>query len=116
MATRRIITTEKGALDIDSSGFTKPAEEKSNITPAVPAYVIPSSPPPLAAAWEKKSHGWCLVCKVTNDIFLQCRHVIFKLLGFTLAMVVCPLGTYFLSLNIVFGGMFVPTLSLPFMP
>ncbi|EPE29674.1 VMA21-like-containing protein [Glarea lozoyensis ATCC 20868] len=68
MATRRIISTEKGALDIDSSGFTKPAEGKSNISPAVPA------------------------------------HVIVKLLGFTLAMIVCPLGTYFLSLNTLFKG------------
>ncbi|PBP22699.1 VMA21-like domain-containing protein [Diplocarpon rosae] len=31
-------------------------------------------------------------------------HVIFKLLGFTLAMVVCPIGSYFLTLNTVFGG------------
>jgi len=31
-------------------------------------------------------------------------HVIFKLLGFTLAMIVGPIGTYFLTLNNVFGG------------
>ncbi|CZT03418.1 hypothetical protein WAI453_012346 [Rhynchosporium graminicola] len=31
-------------------------------------------------------------------------HVIFKLLGFTLAMVVCPIGSYFLTLNMVFKG------------
>ncbi|KAJ5032640.1 uncharacterized protein L3040_009236 [Drepanopeziza brunnea f. sp. 'multigermtubi'] len=31
-------------------------------------------------------------------------HVIFKLLGFTLAMVVVPIGSYFLTLNTVFGG------------
>ncbi|CAG8983909.1 hypothetical protein HYALB_00005549 [Hymenoscyphus albidus] len=31
-------------------------------------------------------------------------HVIFKLLGFTLAMVVCPLGTYYLSLDTIFRG------------
>jgi len=31
-------------------------------------------------------------------------HVIYKLLGFTLAMVVCPLGSYFLTLNVLFGG------------
>ncbi|CAL3962179.1 unnamed protein product [Diplocarpon coronariae] len=30
-------------------------------------------------------------------------HVIYKLLGFTLAMVVCPIGSYFLTLNTVFG-------------
>ncbi len=32
------------------------------------------------------------------------RHVILKLLAFTLAMVVGPIGTYFLTLNIVFKG------------
>ena len=32
------------------------------------------------------------------------RHVIIKLLGFTLAMVVGPIGTYFLTLNSVFKG------------
>ncbi|KAG4426762.1 vacuolar ATPase assembly integral membrane protein vma21 [Cadophora malorum] len=31
-------------------------------------------------------------------------HVIFKLLGFTLAMVVCPIGSYFLTLNTIFKG------------
>jgi len=31
-------------------------------------------------------------------------HVIYKLLGFTLAMVVGPIGSYFLTLNIIFGG------------
>ena len=34
------------------------------------------------------------------------RHVIYKLLGFTLAMVVGPIGTYFLTVDTVFGGMF----------
>lgn len=32
--------------------------------------------------------------------------MIFKLLGFTAAMVVCPLGSYFLTLNLLFGGLF----------
>jgi hypothetical protein len=31
-------------------------------------------------------------------------HVIFKLLGFTFAMIVGPIGTYFLTLNTVFRG------------
>jgi len=31
-------------------------------------------------------------------------HVIYKLLGFTLAMIVCPIGSYFLTLNMLFGG------------
>lgn len=33
------------------------------------------------------------------------RHVIYKLLGFTLAMVVGPIGSYFLTLNLLFKGM-----------
>ncbi|KAA8577239.1 hypothetical protein MFRU_021g00650 [Monilinia fructicola] len=31
-------------------------------------------------------------------------HVIFKLLGFTLAMIVIPIGSYFLTLNSIFQG------------
>jgi len=31
-------------------------------------------------------------------------HVIFKLLGFTLAMIVGPIGTYFLTLDTLYGG------------
>lgn len=31
-------------------------------------------------------------------------HVIFKLLGFTLAMMVGPIGCYFATLNKIFGG------------
>lgn len=31
-------------------------------------------------------------------------HVIYKLLGFTLAMVVGPIGSYFVTLNTIFGG------------
>ncbi|KIX02898.1 uncharacterized protein Z518_08841 [Rhinocladiella mackenziei CBS 650.93] len=31
-------------------------------------------------------------------------HVIYKLLGFTVAMVCAPIGSYFLTVNVVFGG------------
>jgi len=34
------------------------------------------------------------------------RHVIYKLLGFTLAMIVGPIGSYFLTVNTIFGGGF----------
>ncbi|KAG9238364.1 VMA21-like domain-containing protein [Amylocarpus encephaloides] len=68
MATRRIISSDKGVLDVDDNGFTSKANEKSSIAPAVPA------------------------------------HVIYKLLGFTLAMIVGPIGFYFASLNTLFGG------------
>lgn len=34
----------------------------------------------------------------------KCRHVIFKLLGFTLAMVVLPIGSYFLTVHTIFKG------------
>ena len=30
--------------------------------------------------------------------------MIYKLLGFTLAMIACPIGTYFLTLNTIFRG------------
>ncbi|KAF4510512.1 hypothetical protein G6O67_002392 [Ophiocordyceps sinensis] len=32
------------------------------------------------------------------------KHVIFKLLGFTLAMIVVPIGSYFLTVGTVFKG------------
>ncbi|KAM4059420.1 VMA21-like domain-containing protein [Hirsutella rhossiliensis] len=32
------------------------------------------------------------------------KHVIFKLLGFTLAMIVVPIGSYFLTVDTVFKG------------
>jgi len=31
-------------------------------------------------------------------------HVIYKLLGFTLAMVAGPIGTYFITVDTIFGG------------
>jgi len=37
MATRRIISGEKGVLERDDKDFTQAAGEKSNIAPAVPA-------------------------------------------------------------------------------
>ncbi|GAO14448.1 hypothetical protein UVI_02031590 [Ustilaginoidea virens] len=61
MATRRIVSSEKTILEKDDY-----AEEKSNITPAVP------------------------------------KDVIFKLLGFTFAMIVVPIGSYFLTVHSVF--------------
>ncbi|OMP87516.1 Vacuolar ATPase assembly integral membrane protein VMA21, partial [Diplodia seriata] len=33
-----------------------------------------------------------------------CRHVIFKLLGFTFAMITLPIGTYFMTVNTIFKG------------
>ena len=32
------------------------------------------------------------------------RSVIYKLLGFTLAMVAAPIGTYFMAVNTIFKG------------
>ncbi|KYK56007.1 VMA21-like domain-containing protein [Drechmeria coniospora] len=32
------------------------------------------------------------------------KHVIFKLLGFTLAMIIVPIGSYFLTVNTIFQG------------
>ncbi|PSS23106.1 hypothetical protein M430DRAFT_135670 [Amorphotheca resinae ATCC 22711] len=65
MASRSVISKD----ETDVPDFPAPAaDEKSDISPAVPA------------------------------------HVIYKLLGFTLAMVVCPLGAYFLTLDLLFRG------------
>ncbi|ODA76581.1 hypothetical protein RJ55_07851 [Drechmeria coniospora] len=36
------------------------------------------------------------------------KHVIFKLLGFTLAMIIVPIGSYFLTVNTIFQGIQPP--------
>jgi vacuolar ATPase assembly integral membrane protein VMA21 len=90
MATRRNVTT---GLEKNEKDFAKPAVgEKSNIAPAVPAWV--------------SSKARCLSSHMrgTND---GNRHVIYKLLGFTLAMVVGPIGSYFLTVDTIFGGVFL---------
>ncbi|KAH6646347.1 vacuolar ATPase assembly integral membrane protein VMA21 [Truncatella angustata] len=69
MATRRIVSTEKSILEKDDNiGSSPAANEKSNISPAVPA------------------------------------HVILKLLAFTLAMIVVPIGSYYVTVNTLFRG------------
>jgi len=69
MATRRINATEKTILEKDDRiGSSPAADEKSNISPAVPP------------------------------------HVIAKLLGFTFAMIVAPIGSYYLTVNTIFSG------------
>ncbi|KAJ9669052.1 vacuolar ATPase assembly integral membrane protein vma21 [Coniosporium apollinis] len=69
MASRRIISSEKGVLEKDdASTFSPAASEESNIAPAVPPGVI------------------------------------FKLLAFTFAMVVFPIGSYFATVNTIFRG------------
>jgi VMA21-like domain len=39
------------------------------------------------------------------------RDVIYKLLGFTLAMIALPIGSYFATVNTVFGGELRPDSS-----
>ncbi|GAB1310358.1 vacuolar ATPase assembly integral membrane protein vma21 [Madurella fahalii] len=69
MATRRIISQEKTLLEKDDRiGSSPAANEKSNITPAVPMPVI------------------------------------MKLLAFTFAMIVVPIGSYFLTVDALFNG------------
>ncbi|RYP45100.1 hypothetical protein DL769_011481 [Monosporascus sp. CRB-8-3] len=84
MATRRIISTEKTILDRDdeldspsaaASGHPQSHSSSSSTAPAVPTG--PSS---------------------------NRRDVILKLLAFTFAMVVVPIGSYFVTVNTVFGG------------
>lgn len=43
----------------------------------------------------------------TDQVFLPFSAVIYKLLGFTLAMIVAPIGTYYLTLNTIFRGLSV---------
>lgn len=69
MATRRIIPSEKTILEKDDIvGSSPPANQQSNIAPAVPTDVI------------------------------------VKLLAFTFAMIVVPIGSYFVTVNTVFKG------------
>lgn len=92
MATRRIMTSQKTVLEKDNStDFSPPAGPKSNINPAVPPY-------------DSRSMSTIHMHRLANASH---RHVIFKLLAFTLAMVIGPIGSYFLTLNIVFKGMAV---------
>lgn len=87
MATRRIVNSEKTLLDQDDQ-----PEEKSNISPAVPKYG------PLPLLFDVTSCPKTLQLTEESD-------VIFKLLAFTLAMVVIPIGSYFLTVNTIFKGM-----------
>ncbi|KAK2610985.1 hypothetical protein N8I77_004369 [Diaporthe amygdali] len=78
MATQRIISGEKTILEKDDIvGASPAAGTKSNIAPAVPIHG-PRRPLP--------------------------RDVIAKLLAFTFAMIVVPIGSYFLTVNTVFKG------------
>ncbi|KAL6896164.1 hypothetical protein HDV57DRAFT_481482 [Trichoderma longibrachiatum] len=63
MATRRIVASEKTIFEKDDT-----AQEKSNISPAVP------------------------------------KDVIYKLLGFSAAMIIVPIGSYFLTVHTIFNG------------
>lgn len=40
-----------------------------------------------------------------NVPLITFRSVIYKLLGFTLAMVAAPIGTYFMTVNMLFKGL-----------
>lgn len=63
------------------------------------------NPPTLSAA-EKDSHHESTLSNAekSNTAPAVPLHVIMKLLGFTLAMVVVPIGSYFMTLNTLFNG------------
>lgn len=86
MATRRLVGGEKTFLDKDDT------PEKSDISPAVPSYVPLLKPHPSLSQTPHKTNK-------THP-----RHVIYKLLGFSFAMIVIPIGSYFLTVNTVFNG------------
>lgn len=110
MATRRLNVSEKTALEKDERHEREPpAGEKSNITPAVPLYVVHYCCAVASFIYEYKHmymYAYIIQPLIHND-----RHVIVKLLAFTLAMVVCPISSYFLTLNYVFSGMYTLSIS-----
>ncbi|RYP89650.1 hypothetical protein DL770_004228 [Monosporascus sp. CRB-9-2] len=77
MATRRIISTEKTILDRD--------DELDSPSAAASGHPQSRSPSSSTAP------------AVPTDVIL-------KLLAFTFAMVVVPIGSYFVTVNTVFGG------------
>lgn len=83
MTARRVVNTEKNILDKDDVNTSFPA--KLSTAAVVPKYVdtIPRRKSPK------------LTCA---------RSVVVKLLLFTLAMIVAPLGSYYITLNTIFKG------------
>ncbi|QSZ35352.1 hypothetical protein DSL72_008222 [Monilinia vaccinii-corymbosi] len=57
-----------------------------------------------AAGEEKEAEFKAVAGEKSNIAPAVPAHVIFKLLGFTLAMIVVPIGSYFLTLNSIFRG------------
>lgn len=84
MATRRITTQEKTHLDQDEVA----TQGKSNIAPAVPKY----------------AHLFDSLYEIINADTSYFREVIIKLLLFTFAMIILPIGSYFVTLNTIYGG------------
>jgi hypothetical protein len=98
MATqRRINTTEKTHLDQDEVRL----EPKSNISPAVPSLV---SPKPLISGITQ-STLLLYILQIANTKSSLIREIIFKLLAFTVAMITFPIASYFISVDLIFGGM-----------
>ena len=65
--------------------------------------LVQQKDPTLHQQSRRKSFNPCLVpsCQFSNAPYSA---VIYKLLGFTLAMIGGPIGTYFLTLNTIFRG------------
>lgn len=109
MATRRIISTEKTILDKDDIvGNSPAASQQSDIKPAVPTCVEslghngPSSPPPHKSS-QCQSPLYRIYLKIVFSN-TKGRDVIVKLLAFTFAMIVVPIGSYFATVHTVFKG------------
>lgn len=90
MATRRIVNTDKDILD--KGGINASSPPAKLLTPAV----IPKYCTSFPAEREKK--------KLDIAELTYARSVVAKLLLFTLAMVVAPLGSYYITLNTIFKG------------
>lgn len=90
MATRRIVNTDKDILN--KGGINASGPPAKLLTPAViPKYLLHT------ILYRKKKR--LDIAELTYT-----RSVVAKLLLFTLAMVVAPLGSYYITLNTIFKG------------
>lgn len=54
---------------------------------------------------SQREASLALQCAFKGHRLTISRSVIYKLLGFTLAMVAAPIGTYFMTVNMLFKGL-----------
>ena len=84
----------------DHHELSPPASQESNIAPLVPTYVVNLYLPLLILVF------CCISIESASGLYAKTSfsHVIVKLLAFTFAMVVLPIGSYFMTVDTIFGG------------